>query len=182
MSAGDKEGEIGVNVLHSGTGNIGENDITLAAASKAIVLGFNVEADVAARRMAELEGVNIRLYNIIYRLTEDVEKALKGMLEPEEKEIVIGKAEVRAVFRIRRIGNIAGCRVVDGEIRRNAHMRVLRDSELIHDGDISSLKHEKDDVREVRSGFECGIGLKDFNDFEEGDILECYIRELVAVE
>ena len=181
ISASDEEGQIRVNILHSGTGNISENDITLAAASQAIVMGFNVQADEAARVTADREGVSIRFYNIIYRLTEDVEKALKGMLAPEEKITVIGKAEVRAVFKIPRIGKIAGCRVLDGEIRRNASMRVLRNDKLIYEGEISSLKHEKDDVREVRSGFECGINLKGFDSFEEGDILECIVREFVPV-
>jgi translation initiation factor IF-2 len=182
MSAGDSEGEIKVNVLHAGTGNITENDVTLASASQAIIMGFNVIVDVAARMQADVDGVDIRLYDIIYRLTEDVDKALKGMLEPEEKETVIGKAEVRAVFRIRKVGNVAGCRVLEGEIRRNANMRVIRDEEVIHDAPISSLKHEQDDVREIRQGFECGINIQGFDAFTEGDILECYIRELVKVE
>ncbi len=174
-------GEIGINILHAETGNIGENDVMLAAASKAVIIGFNVEADSAARRKADSEGVSIRQYDIIYRLTEDIEKALKGMLEPEEKEIVIGHAEVRAIFRISKIGNIAGCYVIDGEIRRNAHIRVLRNDQVVHEGSISSLKHHQDDVREVRQGFECGISLKGFNAIEEKDILECYTIELVPV-
>jgi len=182
ISASDDEGQIRVNILHSGTGNISENDITLAAASKAIVMGFNVQADEAARVTADREGISIRFYNIIYRLTEDVEKALKGMLAPEEKLTVIGKAEVRALFKVPKIGKIAGCRVVDGEIRRNALMRVLRNDKLIYEGEISSLRHEKDDVREVRSGFECGINIKGFDAFEEGDILECFTREFVKIE
>ncbi len=181
MSATDKEGEIGVNVLFTGTGNISENDITLASASRAIVMGFNVEADNAARRLAETEGVSIRLYDIIYRMTEDVEKALKGMLEPEIRERTIGKAEVRAIFKISRYGKIAGCRVIEGEIQRNAIMRVIRNGEQIHEGPISSLKHEKDDVREVREGFECGINLKEFDAIQEGDILEAFVREKVAI-
>jgi translation initiation factor IF-2 len=127
--------------------------------------------------MAEKEGVSIRIYEIIYRLTEDIENALKGLLEPEEKETVIGHAEVRAVFRISRVGNIAGCRVLDGEIRRNAHIRVIREDEVIHEGTLSSLKRHQDDVREVKSGYECGIGIKNFNDIEEGDMLESYIIE-----
>lgn len=181
ISATDEEGQIRVNILHSGTGNITENDVHLAAASQAIVMGFNVQADEAARVTADREGVSIRFYNIIYRLTEDVEKALKGMLAPEEKITVIGKAEVRAVFKIPRIGKIAGCRVLDGEIRRNAPIRVLRNDNLIYEGEISSLKHEKDDVREVRAGFECGINLKGFDSFQEGDILEAIVREFVPV-
>ena len=182
MSAGDKEGDIGVNVLHSLTGNIGENDVMLATASKAIIMGFNVKADNAALRMAERDGVTIRTYDVIYRLTEDVEKALKGMLEPEEIETVIGKAEVRAVFKISRLGTIAGCRVIQGEIRRNALIRVLREDKVIFDGEITTLKHEKDSVSEVREGFECGISAKEFNKFKEGDIIEAYIREFVAIE
>lgn len=182
MSAEDKEGDIGVNVLHSLTGNIGENDVMLATASKAIIMGFNVKADNAALRMAERDGVTIRTYDVIYRLTEDVEKALKGMLEPEEIETVIGKAEVRAVFKISRLGTIAGCRVIQGEIRRSALIRVLREDKVIFDGEITTLKHEKDSVSEVREGFECGISAKEFNKFMEGDIIEAYIREFVAIE
>jgi translation initiation factor IF-2 len=174
------DGDISIQILQADTGNIGESDVMLAAASKAIVIGFNVEADSTARRLADSEGVSIRRYEIIYRLTEDVEKALKGMLEPELVEKVIGKAEVRAIFRISKVGQVAGCRVLEGELRRNAHMRVLREEEAVFAGDISSLKHLQDDVREVRQGFECGVGLKDFNDFEEGDILECYIIEEVT--
>lgn len=182
MSAGDKEGEISVSVLHFQTGNIGENDVMLAAASKAIIMGFNVKADNAALRMAERDGVSIRTYDVIYRLTEDVEKALKGMLVPEEKETVIGKAEVRAIFKISRLGKIAGCHVTEGEIRRNARIRVYRDDEEIFDGEITTLKNGKDDVREAREGFECGISAKEFNNFNEGDIIEAYVRELVPVQ
>jgi translation initiation factor IF-2 len=175
-------GEIKVNVLHAATGNIGENDVMLAAASDAIVIGFNVMPDPGARRMAEAEGVDIRLYDIIYRLTEDVEKALKGLLEPEMRKVVLGRAEVRRVFRIPKIGNIAGCLVVQGEIRRGARARVLRGADEIFDGTITSLRHEKEDMREMREGFECGIGVKGFGEFQEGDFLECYTTEQVAVE
>lgn len=174
-------GDISINILHAETGNIGKNDVMLAAASKAIVIGFNVEADTAAEQLADTEGVSIRLYNIIYRLTEDVEKALMGMLEPEMKEIIIGHAEIREIFKVSRIGKIAGCYVRDGEIRRNARMRVLRDQEELFDGEIASLKHIQDDVREVRAGFECGITLKNFEGFEVGDILEGYIIEQVVL-
>jgi translation initiation factor IF-2 len=180
-SLNELSGDIGVNILHAETGNIGENDVMLAAASKAIVIGFNVQADGAARRLAEAEGVSIRLYDIIYRLTEDIEKALKGMLEPEEKETVIGHAEVRAVFHISKVGNVAGCRVMDGEIRRNARIRSLRKGVILFEGHIASLKHLQDDVREVRAGFECGISLKGYNDFEVGDVFECYTIEKVPV-
>jgi translation initiation factor IF-2 len=177
LSAGD----IKVNVLHAATGNISESDVMLATASDAIVVGFNVTADQAARTLAESEKVDIRIYDIIYRLTEDIEKALKGMLEPEIREIELGRAEVRAVFRIPKVGNIAGCAVFKGEIRRNANIRVLRDGEDVFEGPISSLKHEKDDVREIREGFECGIGLKGFDDFEVGDQLVCFAEETVSV-
>jgi translation initiation factor IF-2 len=173
--------EIRINILHAETGKIGESDVMLAAASRAIVIGFNVEPDQSAQRLSEAEGVSIRLYNIIYRLTEDIQKALKGMLEPEVKEVVLGHAEVRAVFHISKVGNIAGCRVLDGEIRRNARIRVIRENQSIHEAEISSLKHLQDDVREVRQGFECGIGIKGFDDFLEGDLLECYVIEKVKV-
>jgi translation initiation factor IF-2 len=173
--------DIKINILHAETGNISENDVMLASASDAIVIGFNVQADASARRLADSEGVDIRLYDIIYRLTEDLEKALKGMLEPEEKETTLGHAEVKAVFHISKIGNIAGCIVSDGEIRRNAKIRVLRKGDILYEGPISSLKHLQDDVREVRNGYECGIGLKGFNDFEPGDVMECYTVEKVPV-
>jgi translation initiation factor IF-2 len=172
-----EKGDVNINVLYSETGDIGENDVNLAVASKAIIVGFNVQADSGAKRLAEAEGVSIRLYQIIYRLTEDVEKALKGMLEPEFKEIQIGKAEVQAVFKITKLGNIAGCRVIQNEIRRNGKIRVMRNGEKVFEGEISSLKHEKDDVKEVRQGFDCGISLKNFETFEKGDVLECFTLE-----
>jgi translation initiation factor IF-2 len=170
---------ISVNILDSGTGNISESDVMLASASDAIVVGFNVTADTVARRLADTEGVSIRLYKVIYRLIEDIEKALKGMLDPEYREVTIGKAVVRAVFRIKKVGNIAGCKVIDGEIHRNAQARVMREGKAVHESDLHSLKREKDDAKEVRQGFECGIGVKGFNDFEEGDIIECYTLERV---
>ncbi|MCI0521038.1 MAG: translation initiation factor IF-2 [Chloroflexi bacterium] len=169
--------EIKITILYAETGNIGENDVMLAAASKAIVIGFNVQADGAARRLAEAEGVSIRLYDIIYRLTEDLEKALKGMLAPVEKEVIVGHADVRQLFRISKLGVIAGCKVMDGELRRNAQMRVLRRGEAIHTGWVGSLKHLQEDVREVRQGLECGVGIKNFDAFEVGDQLECFFLE-----
>ncbi len=171
------KGDIKVNVIYAETGNVTENDVLLAGASHAIILGFNVQADPASRRMAEASGVSIRLYQIIYRLLEDLEKALKGMLEPEFKEVSLGKAQVLAVFNISKVGNIAGCRVISGEVRRNGKIRVLRDNKILHEGEISSLKIVKEDVREVRQGYECGISLRGFNDILQGDILECYIVE-----
>jgi translation initiation factor IF-2 len=171
------KGEIKINILYAEAGNIGENDVILASASKGIIVGFNVSADTGARRLADTEGVSIRLYDIIYRLTEDIEKALKGMLEPEFNERHIGKAQVLAVFPISKVGKIAGCRVLDGELRRNGKIRLLRGNDIVFEGEVASLRHEKDDVREVRTGFECGIGLKNFNDVLVGDILECYALE-----
>ena len=173
--------EISINILHAEIGNITENDVMLATASKAIIIGFDVQADTPARKLAEAEGVSIRSYDIIYRLIEDVEKALKGMLEPEERETILGRAQVRAVFRISKVGNIAGSHVMDGEIRRNARVRVTRNNEVLHQGEISSLKHLQEDVREVRQGFDCGIAVRGFNDFNEGDIIECFIVEKVQV-
>lgn len=174
-------GEIKVNILHAGTGNISENDVMLAAASQGIVIGFNVTADQVAKNCADVENVDIRVYEIIYRLTEDIELALKGMLEPETRRVVLGKARVREVFRIPKLGNIAGCIVIEGEIQRSGRMLVMREDEELFNGPISSLRHEKDDVREIRNGFECGIGLKGFESFKEGDILECFTEETVPI-
>ena len=171
------EGEIGIKILYSETGNIGENDVMLASASNAIIIGFNVQADVSARRLAEKEGVDIRLYEIIYRMTEDIEKALSGMLEPEVKEKIIGRAQVLQVFSASKFGKVAGCRVTDGELRRNAKVRLYRGTDMIYEGDMGSLRHEKDDVREVRQGYECGVGFKNFSDIQPGDQLICYILE-----
>jgi translation initiation factor IF-2 len=171
--------ELSANILYAETGNITENDVMLAAASKAVIVGFSVQADVAARRLAEKEGVSIRLYDIIYRMIEDIEKALNGMLEPVEKETVLGHAEVRKVFRISKVGNIAGCYITDGEIKRNARGKVLRNGEVVAIGEISSIKHLQEDVKEIRQGFECGISLRSFSDFMEGDRIECVTVEKV---
>ncbi|NMB60883.1 MAG: translation initiation factor IF-2 [Chloroflexi bacterium] len=169
--------EIKINVLHAETGNISESDIMLASASNAIVVGFNVDMDGSANKLAESEGISVRLYDIIYRLTEDIEKALKGMLAPEKQEVILGKAQVLTVFSFSKVGKIAGCKVHEGTIRRNAQMRVIRNGEVLADGEVASLRREKENVREVREGFECGIRVKGFNDFAEGDILECYTFE-----
>ena len=171
------EGEIGIKVLYAETGNIGDNDVMLASASNAIMIGFNVQVDVSARRMAEKEGVDIRLYEIIYRMTEDIEKALSGMLEPETREQIIGRAQVLAVFTASKFGRVAGCRVIEGELRRNAKVRLYRGTDLVYEGDMGSLRHEKEDVREVRQGYECGVGFKNFNDIQVGDQLVCYTIE-----
>jgi len=169
--------DISVKVLHAETGNITESDIMLAAASSAVVMGFDVSIDQGARRLADTEGVSIRLYNIIYRLVEDVEKALKGLLEPELVERVIGKAAILQVFKVSKGGTAAGCRILDGEFRRNASVRLLRDGQEVVKTEISSIRREKDDVREVREGMECGITFKNFEDFEVGDLLECFVME-----
>jgi translation initiation factor IF-2 len=169
-----------VKILHEGIGRITESDIMLASASDAIVIGFNVDVDEAARREAAQEGVDVRLYNIIYKLIEDVDKALRGMLEPVYEKVVSGHAEVRAVFRIRRRGNVAGCYITDGVVVRNSWARVQRDGEELFDGPVDSLKRFQEDVSEVRTGFECGISVSGFDDFEEGDILEFYREERVG--
>jgi translation initiation factor IF-2 len=174
--------EISINILYAETGNITENDVNLASASKAIVLGFNVSADTSARRKAEVEGVSIRVYDIIYRLIEDIEKALKGMLTPEFKEVILGRADILKVFHISKVGDIAGCRVSSGEIRRNGKARLVRAGQVIFEGELASLKHEKDDVREVRQGFECGISFKNFNEYAPGDVVECYILKRTTDE
>jgi len=171
------QGEIGINVLYAEAGNIGENDVMLAAASKAILIGFNVQAEVSARRLAEAEGVSIRLYDVIYRMSEDIEKALRGMLEPETIEKIIGRASVLAVFAASKFGRVAGCRVTEGELRRGAKARLYRGTDLVYEGEIASLRHEKEDVREIRSGYECGVGLKNFSDIQAGDLLVCYVLE-----
>lgn len=173
------QSEIKINILHAEAGNITENDVMLAAASNAIVLGFNTNAETAAKKLAENEHISIRTYEIIYRLTEDVEKAVKGMLEPIKKESQIGKAQVLQTFKITKAGTIAGCRVMEGEIRRNARVKVWRRSESIFDGELASLKHEKENVKEVKEGFECGMRIKSFNDIEVGDLITSYIIEEV---
>jgi translation initiation factor IF-2 len=174
------EQNIGVKVIHAGTGSISNDDVMLASTTKSIIIGFNVSPDSGAKRLADTEGISIRKYSIIYHLIEDIEKALKGMLEPVEKKILIGRAKVLAVFPSGKHDRVAGCRVETGEIRRNAQIRVLRDGKIAFEGGIASLKRHQDDVNEVREGFECGIGLKGFSKFEEGDTLECFVIEMVS--
>ncbi|MCJ7519311.1 MAG: translation initiation factor IF-2 [Anaerolineaceae bacterium] len=174
------QSEIKVNILHAEAGAITENDVMLAAASQAIVLGFNVVAESPAKRLAETEKISIRTYDIIYRLLEDVEKALKGMLEPEKKEVVVGKADVLQTFKISKVGTIAGCHVTEGEIRRNANIRVMRGDTILFNGELVSLKHEKENEKEVKTGFECGLRVKGFNDFEVGDKVVSFTVEEVA--
>jgi translation initiation factor IF-2 len=152
----------------------------LAIASRAIVIGFHVTADIAARRLAEAEGVEIRLYNIIYQIVDDVQRALTGMLEPTYEDVIIGQAEVRAIFRVRGYGQVAGCMVTNGIITRNSQAIVVRNGEELYDGPIASLKRFQEDTREVRVGFECGIALEGFSSFEEGDLIQAYRRQKVT--
>jgi translation initiation factor IF-2 len=166
--------EVRVNVIHQGVGGITENDIMLASASNAMVVGFNVRPNAEARSLADREGVEIRTYRVIYQLTEDIEQALVGMLKPVEMEATLGEVEVRQLFRVSRLGTIAGSYVTSGTVRRGARVRVVRDGTVIYETRISQLKRFKDDAREVEEGFECGILLEGFNDVKEGDVLEVY--------
>jgi len=166
--------EVKVNVVHAGVGGITESDVNLAMASHAVIIGFNTRADATARKLIESAGVEVRYYNIIYEAVEEIKAALSGMLAPERKEQVIGLVDVRQVFRISKVGAVAGCYVLEGNVKRGAQVRLLRDNVVIHTGDIDSLKRFKEDVREVKAGFECGISLKNFNDLQEGDQLEVF--------
>lgn len=172
--------DLKIKILRHDTGNVSESDVMLAVASQAIIIGFNVSVDTGARKSADAEGVDIRLYKIIYKLIEDMDKALKGLLEPEFEDVTIGHAQVRAVFRISRVGRVAGLYITDGIAARNALVRVHRNDEILFDGKLSSLKRFTDDVREVKTGFECGVALEGFNDFQEGDVLEFYQKEQVT--
>ncbi len=171
--------EVKVNIIHSAVGAISESDINLAIASGAVIIGFNVRADALARKLAESADVDLRYYNIIYEAVDDVKAAMGGMLSPEKKEVALGLAEIRQVFRITKVGAVAGCYVLEGTLKRSARVRVLRDNVVVHDGELDSLKRFKDDAREVKAGFECGLNLKNFNEIQEGDQLECY--EVVEV-
>lgn len=166
--------KVRVNVIHSGAGGISETDVALAAAANGIIIGFNVRPDPTTRRAAEREEVDIRLYRVIYEAIDDVKAAMTGMLDPTFEEVVLGRADVRATFRVPNIGTVAGCYVSDGKILRNSSVRILRDSVIIFEGKISSLKRFKDDAREVAEGYECGIGIERFNDIKEGDVIEAY--------
>ena len=172
--------EVRLNVIHAAVGGITKTDVDLAAAANAIIIGFNVRPDANARKVAEQENVDIRLYRVIYEAIDEMERALEGMLEPEVREVVLGRAEVRALFRVPNVGTVAGCYVTEGKIVRGAQVRVIRDGTVVHEGPMSSLKRFKDDVREVAQGYECGIGLERFQDLKEGDILEAFRMEEVA--
>ena len=171
--------EVRINVIHSAAGAVTESDIDLAMASQAIVVGFNVRPDAKARELAEREGVDVRLYRVIYDAIDDIRSAVSGMLKPEERETELGRAEVRATFRVPRLGVVAGCMVVQGTIVRNARARVVRDGVVVYEGRIGSLRRFKDDVREVAEGYECGIGIENFQDVKEGDVIEAFeVREV----
>jgi len=166
-----------VRIIHSGTGNITESDVMLAIASKGLIIGFGVSSEEGAKRLAGTRGIDIRYYNVIYSLADDVDKALKGLLEPTYVEVIDGRAEVRAVFSAGKGAKAAGVYVTDGKINRNASVRVRRGKEVVSESTVSSLKRFKDDAKEVATGYECGVGIKDFNEFEVGDILEFYRME-----
>jgi translation initiation factor IF-2 len=171
-----------VRVIHSGVGAITESDILLASASKAIVIGFNVRPEPNAAKMAESEKIDLRLYRVIYNLIEEIESALKGMLDPEFKEVVLGRAEVRQLFKVSKVGTIAGCMVQEGKIVRDADIRVIRAGVIVLEGKLDSLKRFKDDAKEVASGYECGITVERFNDLKEGDIIEAFKMEAIKTE
>jgi translation initiation factor IF-2 len=171
--------EVRLSFVHRGVGGITESDVTLAAVSNATVVGFNVRPDRKARELAETEGVELRLYEVIYQVLADVTDALVGLLQPEFEEVVTGDAEVREIFSVPRVGRIAGCYVTNGTITRGSRVRFLRDGAVIWNGAIASLRRFKDDVREVQAGYECGIGLSDFQDLKQGDVIETYeLKEL----
>ncbi len=168
---------VNINIIHSGAGAINESDITLAAASNAIVIGFNVRPDANAKRAAEAEKVDVRLHRIIYKVIEEIEAAMKGMLDPEFEEKIIGQAEVRQTFKVSKVGTIAGSYVTDGKITRDSGIRLIRNGVVIFEGEIDDLKRFKDDAKEVAHGYECGITIKNFNDVKEGDIIEAFVME-----
>jgi translation initiation factor IF-2 len=172
--------KVKISILHSGVGAISVNDVLLASASEAIIIGFNVKPEKKAQELAEKEGVDIRLYSVIYNLTDEMKKAMTGLLEAVRKEVVRGHAEVRETFRVPRVGTIAGCMVVDGLIPRSASVRLLRDNRVVFEGKIGSLRRFKDDASEVKQGFECGIGIAGYQDVKIGDVLEAYVVEELA--
>ncbi|MCX7982892.1 MAG: translation initiation factor IF-2 [Syntrophales bacterium] len=171
--------DIEIKIIHSSTGNITETDVMLASSADAVIIGFNVKPDARVLEVSEQEGVEIKLYNIIYDLVSDVKAAMEGMLEPVFKEVRQGKAEIRQLFRIPKVGVVAGCFVTEGKITRNSNVRIIRGNEIVHEGRIASLKRLKDDVREVAAGFECGVGIENFDDLKEGDVIEAYVKERV---
>jgi translation initiation factor IF-2 len=175
-------GEVKVNIVHGGVGAITETDIMLASASNAIIIGFNVRPDVKARKAAENEKVDVRLYRVIYEAIEDVKAAMSGLLDPEYKEVSLGRAEVRKIFKASKIGTIAGCYILEGKIERGAGVRLVRDGIVIHEGKLDSLKRFKDDAKEVVQGYECGLAFEKFNEMQEGDIVEAFVIEAIKRE
>jgi len=172
--------EVAVEIIHRGVGAVSESDVLLASTTGAFIVGFHVRPDTKAREVAEREGVDIRNYRVIYEAVEEVKLALEGLLRPEEKEVVVGTAEVREIFKVPKAGTIAGCYVSSGTIQRNLPIRLLREYVQVYEGRIDSLKRFKDDVKEVRESFECGISIENFNDVKVGDVIECYRIEEVA--
>jgi translation initiation factor IF-2 len=171
--------EVKVQMVFTAVGGISESDVNLAIASKAVIIGFNTRADAGARKLSENNGVDIRYYDIIYDAVDDVKAAMSGMLTPDKKEEVLGTAEIRQVFKVSKIGSIAGCMVTSGLVKRSARLRLLRDNMVIFTGELDSLKRFKDDAKEVKEGFECGLNIKNYNDINEGDVLEFFeIREV----
>jgi len=166
--------EVQVNIVHSGVGGINDSDINLALASNAVIIGFNARADAAARKLIQTHGIDVRYYNIIYDAVDEVKAALSGLLSPDRKEETLGLVEIRQVFRISKVGTVAGCYVLEGLVKRGSSIRLLRDNVVIHEGELDTLKRFKDDVREVKSGFECGLSIKNFAEINEGDQLEVY--------
>ena len=171
--------DVKVRVIHGGVGAITETDVTLATASNAIVIGFNVRPDSNATAQADRDGVDIKTYRIIYDAIEDIKSAMIGMLDPEYKEVVLGTAEVRETYKISNVGTIAGCYVKDGKLRRNAEVRIIREGIVIFESTLSSLKRFKDDAKEVAAGYECGLSIDKFNDIKEGDLVECFVMEAI---
>ncbi|MBR1458286.1 MAG: translation initiation factor IF-2, partial [Oscillospiraceae bacterium] len=174
--------KVHVKTIHCGVGGVTENDVMLAGIDGAIIIGFNVRPDGKAREAAQRDGIDIRYYRIIYQAIEDIEKAMKGLLTPEFKENLLGHAEVRNVFKITGVGTIAGCYVIDGKIQRNAQVRLLRDNVVIFEGKLSSLQRFKDSVREVAEGYECGVGLENYADIKNGDVVECFLMEEISAD
>jgi translation initiation factor IF-2 len=181
IGALDKLGteEVAARVLHSGVGGISESDVTLAEASGVPIIAFNVRANKEAREAAERGGIEIRYYNIIYDLVDDVKKAMSGLLPPTLRETMLGNAQILEVFKVSKVGNIAGCRVTDGTVERGANVRLIRDNVVVHEGKLSQLKRFKDDVKEVASGMECGMAFENYQDMRQGDVIECYRVETI---
>jgi translation initiation factor IF-2 len=171
--------EVAARIIHSGAGGITESDVTLAESSGAVLMGFNVRAHKEAREAAEQAGIEIRYYNIIYNLVDDVKAAMSGMLTPERRETMLGNAQILEVFKVSKVGNIAGCRVTDGVVERGANVRLIRDNVVVHEGKLSQLKRFKDDAREVVAGQECGMAFENYQDMKVGDVIECYRVETI---